>query len=131
MAVDIQPKKRAAGLGIVLRTRLWAQILIAMALGVMAGLVLSPSALGLASVDMVPVLGDWFRLPGALFLNLIQMVVIPLITCSIILGIVSAGDPDTLAKVALRIVPYFVATTVVAVLLGAVIAMVGGARALD
>lgn len=102
-----------------IRTRLWAQILIAMVLGVVAGLVLSPSAVGLASADLVPVLSDWFRLPGAIFLNLIQMVVVPLIVCSIILGIVSAGDPDLLRKVAARIVPYFVTTTAIAVLLGA------------
>lgn len=112
-------QNRLNGLRVVTRTRLWAQILIAMALGVGAGLLLSPSAGGLAPADLVPGLSDWFRLPGAIFLNLIQMVVIPLIACSIILGIVSAGDPDLLRKVAARIVPYFVTTTAIAVLLGA------------
>lgn len=107
-----------------IRHLLWAQILAAMVLGIIVGLTLSPSMGGVfaATQEKAELLGDWFRLPGTIFLNLIQMVVIPLITCSIILGITSAGDPDFLRKVALRIVPYFLATTTVAVLIGAVLA---------
>lgn len=109
-----------------IRTRLWAQILVAMLLGVVLGLAFSPSAgtalaLTRSGADS---LGEWLRLPGALFLNLIQMVVIPLITSSIILGITSAGEPEFLRKAGLRIVPYFVGTTTAAVLIGIAIASI-------
>lgn len=103
-----------------IRQRLWAQILIALGLGLVVGLVLSPeieAGVQLSRED-AGLIGEWLRLPGGIFLNLIQMVVIALISTSIVLGITSAGDPDYLAKVALRIVPYFVLTTTIAVLIG-------------
>ncbi|QJX01781.1 cation:dicarboxylase symporter family transporter [Alcanivorax sp. IO_7] len=68
-------------------------------------------------------MGEWLTLPGALFLNMIQMVVIPLVATSIILGLTSAGDADFLRRAAVRIVPYFVATTTVAVLIGLALAL--------
>ncbi|WP_371156448.1 dicarboxylate/amino acid:cation symporter [Jannaschia sp. 2305UL9-9] len=120
----VDQRLRLRDIRALIRTRLWAQILVAMILGVATGLALSPS--GGTSVALSPAgaeaVGTWLRLPGVLFLNLIQMVVIPLITTSIILGITSAGDPDFLRRAGLRIVPYFIATTTVAVLIGIVIA---------
>jgi len=106
------------------RSRLWAQILIAMAAGVLLGLLLSPETGGPLSLGprRSEILAEWLRLPGQLFLNVIQMVVIPLVTTSIILGLISAGDPEFLRKVGLRIGPYFVGTTTIAVLLGAGVA---------
>lgn len=103
-----------------IRQRLWAQILIALGLGLVVGLVLSPeieAGLQLSRED-ARLIGEWLRLPGGIFLNVIQMVVIALISTSIVLGITSAGNPDYLSKVALRIVPYFVLTTTIAVLIG-------------
>ena len=103
-----------------IRQRLWAQILIALGLGLVVGLVLSPeieAGLQLSRED-AGLIGEWLRLPGGIFLNVIQMVVIALISTSIVLGITSAGNPDYLSKVALRIVPYFVLTTTIAVLIG-------------
>jgi Na+/H+-dicarboxylate symporter len=52
------------------------------------------------------------------FLALIKMVVIPLVLSSIVLGLTSATDPDFLKKAALRIFPYFVGTTVIAIGIG-------------
>ena len=103
-----------------IRTRLWLQIIIAMVLGVAVGLPLSPESGGPLALhgDTAAALGEWLTLPGALFLNMIQMVVIPLVATSIILGLTSAGDADFLRRAAVRIVPYFVATTTVAVLIG-------------
>ncbi|MEL7043311.1 MAG: dicarboxylate/amino acid:cation symporter [Pseudomonadota bacterium] len=103
-----------------IRTRLWAQILIALALGIAFGLVFSPEV-GAAfdlSDQTIALMGEWLHLPGGIFLNLIQMVVIALISTSIVLGITSAGDPQYLARVATRIIPYFLATTTVAVFIG-------------
>ncbi|HCE41346.1 MAG: C4-dicarboxylate transporter [Alcanivorax sp.] len=108
-----------------IRTRLWLQIIIAMVLGVAVGLPLSPESGGPLALhgDTAAALGEWLTLPGALFLNMIQMVVIPLVATSIILGLTSAGDADFLRRAAVRIVPYFVATTTVAVLIGLALAL--------
>ena len=116
-----RPRRGLTNIHLLIRTRLWAQILAAMALGVVVGLVFSPQGGSPLAVSTqgAEAVGDWLRLPGALFLNLIQMVVIPLIVTSIILGVTSTGDPAFLRKAAFRIVPYFVATTCIAVAIGA------------
>lgn len=120
----MRQRLRLNGVRLLIRTRLWAQILAGMTLGVLVGLALSPSAGGpfAVSPDLAGDVGAWLRLPGAIFLNLIQMVVIPLIATSIILGLTSAGDPEFLRRVAVRITPYFVGTTTLAVLIGAALA---------
>ncbi len=116
--------KGLQGLHLLIKTRLWAQVLAAMALGVAFGLTLAPSGGGplALSPEAAESLGEWLKLPGSIFLNMIQMVVIPLIATSIILGIATAGDPDFLRKTALRLIPYFVCTTIIAVLIGASLA---------
>ena len=110
-------------LQVLVRTRLWAQIVAALILGVSLGVALAPSGGALVSERVADQLGPWLALPGHLFLALIQMVVVPLVISSISVGICSAGDPTFLRKVGVRIAPYFVGTTTVAVLLGAVVAL--------
>ena len=109
-----------------IQTHLWAQILLAMVLAVLIGILLSPSSESLLAIpeDSADTLGEWSRLPGQLFLNMIQMVVIALVTSSIILGITSSSDPEFLKRAATRIVPYFVVTSTIAVLIGALVATV-------
>ena len=107
-----------------IRSQLWAQILVALALAIAVGLLLSPD---LASPFAVPAartetVGEWLRLPGQIFLNLIQMVVVALVATSIVLGITSSGSANMLSRVASRIAPYFLFTTTVAVLIGYAIA---------
>jgi Na+/H+-dicarboxylate symporter len=51
------------------------------------------------------------------------MVVIPLVFSSIVLGLSSSPDPEFLRKAALRIFPYFVATTAIAVAIGISLAL--------
>ncbi|WOE75083.1 dicarboxylate/amino acid:cation symporter [Alterisphingorhabdus coralli] len=119
-------RMRLASIHRLIQTKLWAQIIVAMVLGIILGLALSP--VGDSRFAITPAQaeywGDWLRLPGSLFLNMIQMIVTPLIMSSIALGIVGSGDPDFLRKVALRIIPYFVATTTFAVLIGVAMATV-------
>ena len=105
-------------IAILIRSKLWAQIVIAMVAGLSIGLVLSPEGGGLVAKETSYSIAAWLKLPGSIFLNLIQMVVIPLVTASIILGICSSDDPSYLKRVGLRIFPYFVATTTIAVTIG-------------
>lgn len=105
------------------RTRLWAQILVAMVLGIGVGLALSPTGGALVSESAANTIAGWLALPGRLFLALIQMVVVPLVLTSIILGIAAGGNTDFLRRIGTRIAPYFVTTTIVAVVIGGSLAL--------
>ena len=60
---------------------------------------------------------------GQIFLRLIQMVVIPLIFSAIIIGISSIGDNKQLGKFGGKMIFYYAIITVVAVTLGAILAL--------
>ena len=107
-----------------IRSHLWAQILLAMALAVIGGLILSPETGGRfsLSIQTAATAGEWLSLPGQIFLNIIQMVVVALVSSSIILGISSSNDAAFLRKASIRIVPYFLSTSFLAVIIGVVIA---------
>ena len=105
-------------MGKTLRTQLWFQVVGAMVIGLAVGLLLSPSGAGLLAEETAESVGPWIAFPGNLFLALIKMVVIPLVLSSIVLGLTSTEDSAFLKKALLRILPYFVGTTVVAVAIG-------------
>ncbi|MFP4314134.1 MAG: dicarboxylate/amino acid:cation symporter [Alphaproteobacteria bacterium] len=98
--------------------KLWLKILIGMALGIATGYVLSPDGLALLPVEQALVLAEWLGIPGVLFLGLIKMVIVPLIICSIILGISESGNMEFLRKIGLLIVPYFILTTAISITIG-------------
>ncbi len=105
----------------ILSQNLWLKILIGMALGIGVGLILSPSGLAIISEDAAFSLGEWIKLPGIIFLGLIQMVILPLVMCSIILGIADSGSMETVKRLGLRIIPYFVFTTAIAITIGIIL----------
>jgi len=98
--------------------KLWVQVVLGMFLGVVVGLILSPSAFAFVSQETAFLIAPWIALAGNIFLALIKMVVIPLVMSSIILGITSADDTATLKSLGLKIAPYFVFTTIIAVTIG-------------
>lgn len=100
-----------------IRARLWAKVLLGMALGILFGFALGPSA-GWVEPKLADTITLWMALPGNLFLGMVKMIVIPLIVASIIIGITSSGDIDQLRKMGLYIVGYFVVTTTVAITIG-------------
>lgn len=97
-------------------SKLWVKVLVALSLGVIAGIMLSPN-FGWVSKELSTVIGNWLSLPGKLFLKLVQMIMIPLIFTSIISGIVGTSG-DQLKKMGVRILLYFIFTTAVAISLG-------------
>jgi Na+/H+-dicarboxylate symporter len=101
-----------------LLAKLWFQVILGMFLGVVVGLLLSPTAFALVPKDIAFAIAPWVALVGNIFLALIKMIVIPLVMSSIILGITSAEDTQTLKTLGLKIAPYFVFTTIVAVTIG-------------
>jgi Na+/H+-dicarboxylate symporter len=108
-------------LGLLLKTRLWLQILIGMITGIGLGLLISPRGMAVVSSHTAELIAGWVALPGYVFLALIQMIMVALIFSSIVLGIASCGTGDQLRRLGIRIVPYFLLTTSIAVGLGIIL----------
>jgi Na+/H+-dicarboxylate symporter len=106
-----------------IKGRLWLKILIGMFLGIGVGTVLGPSV-RLMPPETARLIGNWLAIPGQIFLVLIQMIVIPLIFASLILGIASSENMEQLRKLGLRVVIYFLVTTAIAIIIGMGVTMV-------
>ncbi|MDW7649908.1 MAG: dicarboxylate/amino acid:cation symporter [Bacillota bacterium] len=104
------------------RTRLWLKILVAMMFGVVTGIVLGPTV-ELVRPETATVIGSWLALPGQVFLGLIQMIVVPLVVASIITGLAASEDMEQLSRMGTRLAFYFIATTVVAIIIGLAVAL--------
>ena len=97
--------------------KLWLKVLIGLLLGIALGVFLGPD-FHLIAADQTQVITGWLALPGQIFLRLVKMIIIPLVFSSIIIGLVSSGDPAFLKKIGPRLILYFTATTTVAILIG-------------
>lgn len=104
------------------RQRLWLQVLVAMVLGVGFGILIGPTG-GLLDPGMALLVGNWVALPGKLFLLAIQFVVVPLVVASVIRGIAAGESGEDLGRLGFRTVLFFVLTTLVAVALGLLAAL--------
>ena len=105
-----------------IKGRLWLKVIIGLVLGAGIGVLLNPST-GLFSENISLRLADWLDLPGQIFMRLVQMIMIPLIFTSIITGIVS-NTSENLKNFGLRLLLYFVFTTVIAVMIGLVVTLI-------
>lgn len=94
------------------RLSLTTQILIALLLAVLAGVLLHNQA------DFV---NSYIRPIGTIFLNLLKFIVVPLVLFSIMAGILSMNDIKKVGSLGLRTLLYFMVTTIFAVTLGLVV----------
>jgi len=101
--------------------RLWLQVLIGLFAGAGVGLLLGPD-LGLISRESAEVIGTWLALPGRMFLGLIGMVLVPLVVCSIILGIGGAASGEQLRQIGGRLALFIITGTAIAATLGIALA---------
>lgn len=99
-----------------IKGRLWLKVIIALILGTGLGILIHPSS-GLVSENFSLSFASWLDLPGQLFMRLVQMIMIPLIFASIISGIVG-NTSEHLKTFGLRLLLYFVFTTIVAISIG-------------
>ncbi len=90
------------------------KILIGLVLGVIAGLIAGPENVGFIKTWIAPV--------GALFLNLIKMIIVPLVLASLVVGAASLGDVKKLGRIGGKTIGYYLITTAMAVALGLIIA---------
>jgi len=91
------------------------QILIALILGVIVGLICS--ATGQADFT-----ANYLKPIGTIFINLLKFIIVPVVLLSMIDGIVSMGDIKKIGSVGWKTVAYFLCTTAIACTIGLVFA---------
>ena len=98
--------------GKLIKLQLHWQIFIALGLAVLAGVVFSPdtSVLGLSLVSALNFI-------GTLFLNALKMLIVPLITASIVTGMMELR-PDMLGRLGYKTLFYYLLSSLIAILIG-------------
>lgn len=101
------------------------KILIGMAAGILFGLV--ANSLGWADFTK-----DWIKPFGTIFINSLKLIAIPLIVASLIKGITDLKDISKLSAMGGRTIAIYVATTVVAIVVGlGIVNLVGPGKSID
>ena len=110
--------------------KLYMQVLIALGLGfkrnwhIFMGLILGVIAGIFLHKFPNPYVMTTFTFIGQVFIRLIQMVVIPLVISAIVIGITSVSDSKQIGKLGSRMILYYAIITVVAVAVGASLALI-------
>ena len=86
------------------------KILIALALGIVAGLELGAEGAAFAKTWIAPL--------GTIFMNLIKMVIVPLVFSSLVMGVCGLGDVKKLGRSGIKTVGLYLVTTAFAIALG-------------
>lgn len=99
--------------------KLTTRIVIGLILGAAAGIAANLWAGGAPWVKWV---GDNLALPvGQIFLRMLIMTVVPLVFCSLVLGVVGLGDIRHVGKVGARTIAYFLVSTAISAAIGIVL----------
>ena len=93
------------------------QILIALIVGVVAGLIFNLTGAGDFTAKYIKPFGD-------IFVNLLKFIVVPVVLLSMIQGIVSMEDMKKVGSVGIKTVAYFLCTTAIACVIGLVVGSV-------
>ncbi|MDT0558808.1 dicarboxylate/amino acid:cation symporter [Ichthyenterobacterium sp. W332] len=87
------------------------KIIIGMVLGVIFGFIMN-------SLDNQQFVTDWISPFGTIFINLLKLIAVPLILASLIKGISDLKDISKIKSMGLRTIVIYMATTLVAVIIG-------------
>lgn len=104
-----------------IRTKLWAQVLIGLVLGIIVGSILGPD-LSLISRELALTISDWLVIPGRIFMGLISISLVTLVFASIIQGITRPKNGEQLAAIGGRLAVIIVFTTTLAASIGLLLA---------
>ncbi len=96
------------------KNRLTVFILIAMILGVGIGYIVHQNS----SSDFIKKFSDNIKLLTTIFLRLVQMIIAPLVFCTLVVGIAKLGDLKTVGRVGGKALLWFVTASLVSLLLG-------------
>ncbi len=99
------------------RMSLPLQILIALILGIVLGLICYFAGLGDFTKNYLKPFGD-------IFVNLLKFIVVPVVLFSMIDGIISMGDMKKVGSVGWKTIAYFMITTAIACVIGLILANV-------
>jgi Na+/H+-dicarboxylate symporter len=117
MKFPVESRETVGRLIPLVENRLWLRVLVGLFLGVVLGILLS-SEFGWIASGVSDKITPWLALPGKLFVRLVQMIMIPLVFSSIVLGVSGSQDVEMLQKTGLALLVYFVVTTVIAIGIG-------------
>lgn len=84
---------------------LWKKILIGMVLGIIVGAFMGPDA-------------ELLKPIGTLFINAIKMLIVPLVFCSLVVGVTSMQDTRKMGRIGIKSVLLYLGTTAVAITIG-------------
>lgn len=87
------------------KLELWKKVLVGMVLGVIVGVVMGPDA-------------ELLKPIGTLFINAIKMLIVPLVFCSLIVGVTSMKDTRKMGRIGVKAIVLYLATTAVAISIG-------------
>jgi Na+/H+-dicarboxylate symporter len=90
---------------------LWKKILVGLILGVIVGTIMGPS-----SEILKPI--------GTLFMNAIKMLIVPLVFCSLIVGVTSMDDTRKMGRIGIKSIVIYLLTTSIAITIGLAMATV-------
>jgi Na+/H+-dicarboxylate symporter len=96
---------------------LWARVLLGLVAGLALGLVLRHQMGAEAATSLTT---DWIKPIGDAFVALIKLMIFPLITTTLIAGVIAIGDPKRIGSLGLSTLGLYFSTTVFAVALGLV-----------
>lgn len=106
--------------GIEMKSNLTVKIIVALVLGAIVGI-----SLHMISPDAFDGVNKYLFVPlGQIFLKLIQMLVVPIVLFSIILGVAGLGDPKKIGIIGTKTISFFLITTALAITIGVTLASI-------
>ncbi|WP_263788435.1 dicarboxylate/amino acid:cation symporter [Salinibacter grassmerensis] len=90
------------------------QIIIGLVLGLIYGVIAASAGWGQFT-------SDWVAPFGTIFLNLLQLIAVPLILASLIVGVASLGDLEQLSRIGGKTLGIYILTTTIALVIGLVL----------
>ena len=96
------------------RNRLTFSIIAAMILGVIVGYFVHKDS----SADTIKKFSDNIKLLTTIFLRLVQMIIAPLVFCTLVAGIAKLGDLKTVGRVGGKALLWFISASLISLLLG-------------
>ncbi|HSU28984.1 MAG TPA: dicarboxylate/amino acid:cation symporter [Chitinophagaceae bacterium] len=96
------------------KNRLTISIVIAMALGVLVGYLVHVNS----SAETIKKFSDNIKLLTTIFIRLVQMIIAPLVFCTLVVGIAKLGDLKSVGRVGGKAMLWFVSASLVSLLLG-------------
>lgn len=91
------------------------QIFASLVLSVIVGLVLGEGAAAPVKTWIAPI--------GTMFINLIKMMIVPVVFCSLVVGMTSMGDMKKLGRIGIKTLSIYMVTTAIAIVIGFAVAL--------